>query len=522
MSLDAFLQTALLGTARSPSMPVVGEGAVAALFEKIQKSTSSGATDAGAAASVFLKSVACATLCARAGFVPKAMDLGAVPAVPDLSGDLTVVAPIEPLSQVLVAGLPRLSALAFAHMRAVDMRAPGPLIRPLLDHGYMHKELREHIAPIVGARGRWLASQEVSWAWAKGGVTGAADQQAFQEQWDFGSSEARVAALKTERLQNPEGARSRLSAEIKDLPLQERTPLIEALRVNLSEADAPFLMGCLVDKAREPREAAAALLMTLPDSLHAQRMGLRLAALVTKADAGKNGWEIDAPKALDEHWSADGLAVKQPKESAMGQRAWWLLNVVAGTRLGWWTEHTGMDAVQLVKWSQTTEWTEVLVRGWILSLSACPAGEWAEALYHHAGNKSINHYDKALLINLMGQKAKEDQWRKLIKRGDANVWETIVRDCPIGEQLSAAFSLELVNILAKMGAPNSELHRYHLTSAAVNLACCLDASCLSPLIHAKDSEIGLTHIVRAVEQMRSIAKIRQGFDGWIRSKSQAN
>ena len=59
----------------------------------------------------------------------------------------------------------------------------------------------------------------------------------------------------------------------------------------------------------------------------------------------------DAPRAADPEWSSAAIDVARPQNDALGERAWWLYQLVRQVPLRWWCEHTGMDAAALLAWA---------------------------------------------------------------------------------------------------------------------------------------------------------------------------
>lgn len=526
MSLDAFLPSALLGTARAPTLPALGEGAVGALFSKLQtpKEASTPTEGPPAAALTLLRCVAAANLFARAGFVPIGAESTDLPPAPDLSGERQRAAPISPLESVLAEQLPRLTAEVLDRMAQARLRAPGPVLRSLLDLGSRQQALRPSVIAVLGARGRWLAEQHEAWAWAKGSALNGKERESEQEQWDFGSLVQRTAMLTRERARDPQAARDRLMSELKELTPEDRTALIGALRIGLSHEDEPALVTLTGDRAREPREAAVALLSLLPESQLSKRMAARMAAMVTHTGGliRKKTWSIEPPSQTDEDWSRDGLSTpkaspqKTGQVNAMGDRARWLMDLVAHTQPAWWEQHTGMQPQALVQWANDSDWAEPVLMGWLSALETFPTAHWAKALHDHGKGSVLTPVVKLRLLPSMTKAEREACWLPRLQNigRHTDIFHGFIQGCPIGESLSAEFSAPLVQVMLKHAAgPNGH---YGLLHTLADLVCIVDPKCLAPILTLNLDAEDVTPSARDfLAKAQSVARIRSTLSDWI-------
>lgn len=139
---------------------------------------------------------------------------------------------------------------------ARQRRAPEEYLPTLLDTGRMQSALRPLLAPVLGKRGVWLAQHNPEWSY----VANTTDDSA----WETGNRAARLAFLQKLRTGDPAQARELLSATWQQETPEERAAFIEALRMNLSLADEPFLENALDDRRKEVRKVAVELLASLP------------------------------------------------------------------------------------------------------------------------------------------------------------------------------------------------------------------------------------------------------------------
>ncbi len=239
-------------------------------------------------------------------------------------------------------------------------RIPDADLPTLLELGQKKRDLRSYIVPVLGQRGQWLAAQNPDWHYALP-VT-AAD-------WETGNLEARVAYLEQLRSHSPDQARDLLSASWSQESANDAAKLLEALRQGLSMADELFLEEKLGDRRKKIRHAAARLLTYLPDSRLGQRMGERIKPLITlqQEDGVVQVIEVTLPESCDAAMERDGIEPKPPEQ--IGERAWWLLQILEATPLHYWEQHWHLSdraAVEtLLLQIPDHEWRRSLYNGWL-------------------------------------------------------------------------------------------------------------------------------------------------------------
>jgi hypothetical protein len=234
----------------------------------------------------------------------------------------------------------------------------------MLDNGRQSTHLRPFIAPLLDARGRWLASVNKHWSWATGNTESIEDAVSS---FEIGSKSARALAFQTIRAADANRARALLETTWKQDAAPERKEFIALLETNLSDADEPFLETALAtDRSSDVRDTAAELLAKLPGSAFNARMKDRLRPIlrVTKPKAKnilekvKDGvqealgstnarLEIELPESFDPDWAKDGIQEKVPQGT--GQKQYWVQQLMRYATLPMLEELTGMDAVTLLK-----------------------------------------------------------------------------------------------------------------------------------------------------------------------------
>jgi len=264
-----------------------------------------------------------------------------------------------------------------ALLRESGARAPEDYLPGLLELGRQHGALRKAIAAVAGERGKWLARQHPGWAYVAG-ETDAAD----------------FAAL---RRRDPARAREELAAEWPALDPQTRESRVKALAIGLSMDDEPFLESALDDKRKEVRLAAADLLARLPHSRFAGRMRERLepllaftpakpARVIPPSPGSKARLDITPPDSCDKVLQRDGIQAKMPADvqyhlSDIGEKGWWLLQMLGYLPPDYWSARWGQTPEQLLAIVQGNDWRDAVRNGWTQATVRFRDQAWAKALY---------------------------------------------------------------------------------------------------------------------------------------------
>lgn len=261
-------------------------------------------------------------------------------------------------------------------------RVPERWLPALLERGARNKELRLRLLPVLGKRGRWLALQNPEWQFGAAQTTA----EPSEESWELGLLPERVAYLSARRRQSPTEAREQLESVWAQEPFEVRAALLPCLEYRLSHDDEPFLESALDDRRKEVRSVAQELLRRLPASRLCQRMTQRVQPLllVTGIKLLGQHLEVVLPAAHDKTMTRDGIEEKPPAYPKLGERAFWLRELLAATPLSFWTEHLKHSPERLVGLAAAhKEWGELVLEGWSRRLSAEPSPDWAEALLAH-------------------------------------------------------------------------------------------------------------------------------------------
>lgn len=433
---ETLVQTALAGTQKPHAFAVGEDSALGALCDQITQENT-------APSLKMLRLAAALAVSARCGFMPTLL-----PVVARAPVSAQRSAPFSPVvTEVLEEGPFRLQVEMLVYLAADGLRLPSQSLITALTMGRTNTEIRVKLLPVLGVRGRWLASQNKAWAFAAGS---AEPNGAAADPWGQGMLSERLDWLRAERLRDPVAARELLAAALGELPPAERAALVAALDISLGQDDEAILNLCLKDRAQEVRSAAARLLAKLPESAFSERMDARLGALLMPVG---DGWLLDAPEAkdADASWKSDQIEATKPSHNRLGERAWLLAQLVARVHPSWWTSRLRMAPIDLLRWAEGTRWKDALHQGWLDAVSQHPSVDWSTALLEQVDGAQRQAYQPRLMQGC-GVAQVEALWKKLPDQPKAlsQAMQQIVAACPAGQALSPAFSARLLERLTSL------------------------------------------------------------------------
>lgn len=275
---------------------------------------------------------------------------------------------------------------ALERLQSVQKRLPHTLLVEALTYGTKSSVVRERLVPVLGERGYWLGKFNPTWAsWLNDFVQQAEPELPSHAEtlWEFGTIGARVQVLQQLRTIDPARARQWLQDVWKKEKAEARLMLLEALRTHLSLEDEPFLEEALSDRSEPVRVLAASFLTQIPTTALSQRMRAYADTMLTYTE-GK--LVVTPPETFPKTWQRDGLTKKQPHRQ-IGERSWWLLQVLARVPLTHWEEHFALSPQQLVEALQVLgqekdPWYENIREAWSDSAGRYPAPDWAIHLWN--------------------------------------------------------------------------------------------------------------------------------------------
>ena len=513
MTWAALLPAATVGTDRQPGPWPLPDNDIGALARAAAAAAPNPATG-------LLRAAAVLATCTLAGAQGPVWAEALSPAAPaDTRPPLPAGRALDAVAWALRDGPARLQHDALQRVGQAGLRLPPTLLPLALEQGRRSVALRAALLDALGERGLWLAAQRPNWAYAAGS-TATDDTDAT---WTDGTLEQRRAWFTQARLRNAAAAREHLQAALPELPARERADLVAALATGLGADDEPLLDSLRTDRSREVRQAALALLLRLPDAAHPQRAAARIAPLLTQ-ERGllRKRWVLDAPTAPAADAKADQLDTPRPEKESLGERAWWLYQLVRQAPLGWWRTHTGMSPAELLAWAAGTDWTEALVRGWADVLFAAPDDDWCDALLDHW--PPTLRESPARVLGLLTP-ARRDRHLLRQARDPALTASALVQSlaaCPSGQPLSAELSAELSAVLAhtlRTQVGNGQLNTdYGLRGLLADFACAAHADALDTLAalprradetpSCAEALHTVTHIVAARQALNTLTPTR--------------
>lgn len=235
---------------------------------------------------------------------------------------------------------------------------------------------RPLVAQVVGERGAWLSGFNSAWAWVRDAQVHRLDELPADAEtiWQEGTPGDRLQILRRWRVTDPAKARDEVTAIWRQEKADFRVELTEALAVNLSADDEPLLETALDDRSVNVRAGAQRLLARIPGSGYSLRAVTRADALLSM---GKKKLATTLPDKHAKSWERDGILAKT--RQGMGERSWWLMQVIAVTPPAHWVERFGMPPADLIA-AATDEHSMELLEGWSRATVLYAAEDWASAL----------------------------------------------------------------------------------------------------------------------------------------------
>lgn len=343
------------------------------------------------------------------------------------------------LLDVVLAEQSALLSEACALMASLGLVASPALLPKLLAHGRRHRDDRPSLGPVLGARGRWLASLNPEWSYALDGATSRVAPLP-PDVWEYGDRGERLAYLTCLREQDAAAGRELLENAWDSEQPDDRVRLIAALETGLSMEDEPLLERGLRDSRKHVRETAAQLLACLPASGFSRRMAERVLSWVniSVGKRGKVSLDASPPDGVDAAMKRDGLSVAAVEGlstvAVMGPNESLLSRAVSLAPLDIWTESSGQPCEKLVHAAAESDWSSGMLRGWALAAAREFQGEWAASLLGAMNQRQhmlLAHSGllQALLRSL-DEKALESHIAGLLKKSSLSSISEIIKAVP--------------------------------------------------------------------------------------------
>jgi len=332
----------------------------------------------------------------------------AVPRCPPEANRPAPAAATATLRQLVADNDQKLLVEWLHHAAQQGMVAPPDLLPTLLELAAKQRFVAEALAPCLGERGRWLMHLNPAWPIAAAEIidendwrTGAQGNiSAPARTGAQGGTEARQRFLQQYRQQAPAAARALLESTWAQETAKDRLAFLSALRRGLSLADEPFLEQCLADRSLTVRTEAARLLAGLVGGRRQQALLTQLTTYITL----ERGWlrrslQVKLPTHFESAWADLGNREESPLGVRIGQKAGWLVQLLALLPPSVFVAQLRIDAIEFLEFVRTSDFAEALTMAML---------EGAELHQDHTFLLAeLNHVQRLLTL---GQ-AKASEWQ---------------------------------------------------------------------------------------------------------------
>lgn len=369
-----------------------------------------------------------------AGYTPERLDAPLEPA----PAETKVLCPAnvaDLIHQLLIARESDLLQEALERMIVAGLVLPPEMLPLALGSATVAQ--RPLVAQVAGERGAWLGSFNSAWSWVRESLAHSLDEMPADADiiWQEGTSADRLQVLARWRATDPAKARDEIAAVWRQEKADFRVALVEALANNLSPDDEPLLETALDDRSGNVRAVAQRLLARIPGSAYRARAIARADTLLTM---GKKKLATTLPEAHEKSWERDGIVAK-PRQG-MGERSWWLMQIIAVTPPAHWVERFGIPPADLIAAATDEHGAEVL-EGWSRAAVLYDASDWMQPLVEawskrlgkRAGGGVTPLEMCELLLPKLPQPALEAMALKILRHGESKqdiAWETLAAALP--------------------------------------------------------------------------------------------
>lgn len=289
---------------------------------------------------------------------------------------------LMPLSQIKF-GHWRLAQEYLSAVARAGWRLPPLVLPPLFVWAQHDPFLRAPLRALLGREGEALARSKAEWQVVLNGPTGNSPQEVLfhlqrspEQLLKAGGALGRQAAMTVARQANPRAGRELLIQHFDALFQGEHAPLIETLVEGLSDEDVPFLQSLGSHPHAEIRNAAAALLLRLPDAPITRQACSAMASMLTdtppqiKLDLKQHPPEAPGPE----------TPFPAPVHQGLSDSSQRLYEIARRIPLSWWEECLQLDPAALIEWATASSWKKALMAAWKDVLLAAPDVAWCEAM----------------------------------------------------------------------------------------------------------------------------------------------
>jgi hypothetical protein len=255
--------------------------------------------------------------------------------------------------------------------QAARLELPAHWLPMALD--LLPEKMRHEFADVLGPRAGWLAARNPRWSVRL--------PEPSEEIWGSGDLQERLRQLSLLRQKDPDRGREWLTQSWPSETPDGRAVLIQAMETGLAAADEPFLEQALDDRRKEVRSVAVRCLLQLPGSAHAARNRQRLDALIrTEGGGSQLVLRVELPAEVDKSAQRDGIDPKRPAGLPVGERTFWLSQMLERTPPQHWTERFSCDPDIFLDALAAGEHGDPLLVALGHATRMCPDPQWCRAL----------------------------------------------------------------------------------------------------------------------------------------------
>ncbi len=260
------------------------------------------------------------------------------------------------------------------------MRAPDRLLPGVLARGVKIPRLRPLLLPVIGERGRWLASLNPAWRYAAVDPT---DFEQLRATWRDDPA-GRPFLATTMRRRDPAVARRLIESTWRAESELIRRDLLAALETGLSMADEPFLERALDDRDAQVRRKAADLLACLPQSRLVARMTAAAGDILTLRD----GHPAPAARGpVSDAMVRDGIARDKQADGMRTAHEWsqLILRTVGAIPLSHWEARFDLEPEAIVAAALAGKWPRALLAAFATAAQRQGDRRWIDPLLEQDG-----------------------------------------------------------------------------------------------------------------------------------------
>lgn len=256
------------------------------------------------------------------------------------------------------------------------------------------------IGAVLGRRAVWLATRNPAWRLRD------VVAPPSEDRWTHGTLTERIGELTALRALDAAAARGWVEKTWEVESPEGREAFVRVLLNGVSIADQALLESALRDKRKAVRVAAVECLARLPESAHARRNLERLYPLLTFE---KRRLRVELPAALDKEAARDGIEASPPASRKIGERTWWLVQMIALVPPSHWTTRFGCDARTLVEAVVETEYSAELLSALTQAAARHADETWLAELLRQALAKGT--HDEGTVVELINSASFETRAR---------------------------------------------------------------------------------------------------------------